>query len=124
MELAVLNEELAVCRLEERDGVAAWAWEGELVSITRARGELSVICRAAAVPPHARCERGWRALAIITPMDFATTGVAAAITAPLARAAISVLPVATYETDYFLVKADRLADAIDALLRAGHTVVA
>lgn len=102
--------------------MASWAWEGELVSITRARGELSVICAASAVPAYVRAERGWRALVVTTEMDFSVTGVAAAITAALARAGISVLPVATYETDYFLVKADRLADAIEALIRAGHTV--
>ena len=33
------------------------------------------------------------------------------------------LPLATYDTDYFLVKDDRLADAIEALLAAGHQVV-
>ena len=49
-----MGEELAVCRLDEADGVAAWAWEGEFVSITRARGELSVICAASAVPDDVR----------------------------------------------------------------------
>lgn len=124
MDLAVLAQDLAVCRLDEADGVPAWAWEGELVTITRARGELSVICAAAAVPGHVRAERGWRALVVTTEMDFSATGVAAAITRPLADAGVSVLPVATHDTDYFLVKKDRLADAIEALLGAGHSVVA
>ena len=34
------------------------------------------------------------------------------------------LPVATHATDYFLVRRDRVADAIGALLGAGHSVVA
>jgi hypothetical protein len=37
---------------------------------------------------------------------------------------VPVLPVATYDTDYFLVKSERLADAIEALLAAGHQVIA
>ena len=119
-----MTEALAVCRLDEGDGVAAWAWEGALVSITRARGELSVICASAAVPEHVQAEHGWRAFVVTTPMDFSTTGVAAAITTALAEADVSVLPVATHDTDYFLVREGRLADAIDALLRAGHTIVA
>ena len=57
-------------------------------------------------------------------MDFSVTGVAASITRPLADAGVSVLPVATHDTDYFLIKDDRLADAIEALLGAGHSVVA
>jgi hypothetical protein len=126
MDLALLAEELAVCRLAAEDDVPAWAWRGEFVSITRARGELSVICAAGAVPSDGglRAERGWRALVVTTPMDFDAVGVAAALTAPLADAGISVLPVASHDTDYFLVKDDRLADAIGALLAAGHSVTA
>ena len=118
-----MTQELAVCRLDEGEGVAAWAWEGEFVSITRARGELSVLCAAEAVPAGVIAERGWRALVVTTPMDFTWTGVAASITQPLAEAGVSVIPVATHDTDYFLVKEDRLADAIEALLGAGHGVV-
>ena len=125
MDLALMKQELAICRLEEHDAVPDWAWRGELVSVTRARGELSLICAAGAVPEGAvKAERGWRALVVTTPMDFSVTGVAAALTAPLAEAGVSVLPVATYDTDYFLVKDERLADAIEALLAAGHQVTA
>ena len=125
MDLAVLSQGLAVCRLEEHEPVPDWAWRGEFVSISRAGGELSIVCAAGAVPPEGvRAERGWRALVVTTEMDFATTGVAAALTAPLAQAGVSVLPIATYDTDYFLVKDDRLADAIEALLAAGHRVTA
>jgi len=119
-----MTQELAVCRLEEHDPVPDWAWRGEFVSITRARGELSLICAAGAVPDGLLAERGWRALVVTTAMDFSMTGVAAALTAPLAEAGVSVLPVATYDTDYFLVKCDRVADAIEALLAAGHQVTA
>ena len=127
MDLALLAQELAVCRLPAEDDVPAWAWRGEFVSITRAREELSVICAAGAVPADGsglRADRGWRALVVTTPMDFDVVGVAAALTRPLADAGISVLAVATHDTDYFLVKDDRLADAIDALLAAGHSVTA
>src|SRR4051812_45165503 len=129
MDLQLLAQELAVCRLAGEDDVPAWAWawRGELVSITRARGELSIVCAAGAVPEAAggmRVERGWRALVVTTPLDFSVTGVAAALTRPLAEAGVSVLPVATYDTDYVLVKDDRVADAIEALLGAGHRVTA
>jgi uncharacterized protein len=124
LDLAVMSQELAICRLEEHDPVPEWAWRGELVSVTRARGELSVVCAAGAVPGGVKAERGWRAIVVTTAMDFTVTGVAAALTAPLAQAGVSVLPIATYDTDYFLVNDDRLADAIEALLLAGHQVTA
>lgn len=124
MDLAVMSQELAVCRLEEHEPVPDWAWRGELVSVTRARGELSIVCAAGAVPGGVQVERGWRALVVTTAMDFSVTGVASALTTPLAQAGVSVLPIATYDTDYFLVNGDRLADAIEALLLAGHTITA
>ena len=94
-----MSQELALCRLDERDGVASWAWEGEFVTITRARGELSVICAAAAVPRHVRSEPGWRAIVVTTALDLSMTGVAASIVQPLADAGVSVIPVATHDTD-------------------------
>jgi hypothetical protein len=45
--------------------------------------------------------------------------VAAAIVSPLAEAKISVFMVATFDTDYVLVKAESLDDALAALKRAG-----
>ena len=126
MELALLAQEVAVCRLEAEDDVPAWAWRGEFVSITRVRGELSVMCAVGAVPADdgLRAEGGWRVLAVTTSLDFDVVGVAAALTRLLAVAGISVLPVATHDTDYFLVKQERLADAIEALVTAGHSVTA
>ena len=56
------------------------------------------------------------------PLDFALTGVAAALTSPLAAAEISVLPIATYDTDYLFVREETLSRAVAALEAAGHRV--
>jgi uncharacterized protein len=124
MDLALLEEDLAVCRLQPGDEAPAWTTLGALTSVTRTPAELSVICGSAFVPDDVSAERGWRALVVTTPLDFSTTGVAAAVTTALAVAGVPVLPLATHDTDYFLVKGDRVADAIEALLAAGHRVTA
>lgn len=49
------------------------------------------------------------------PLSFALTGILAIISGTLAQAGISIFAVSTYNTDYILVKQDRLQDAIDAL---------
>ena len=67
-------------------------------------------------------QRGWRGLKVVGPLDFALTGVAAALTAPLAAAELSVLVVATYDTDYLFVRESALAAAVAALEVAGHRV--
>ena len=83
-----------------------------------------MICAAAAVPGGVTAERDWRVLRVAGPLDIELTGVAAALTTPLAAAGVSVLPVATYDTDYLLVRESALAAALAALVAAGHTVPA
>jgi hypothetical protein len=48
--------------------------------------------------------------------------VAAALTVPLAAAGVSVLPIATFDTDYLIVREESLPRALAALLAAGHVV--
>jgi uncharacterized protein len=116
LELDVLPGVFAVCRLDPGADTPREFW-----SVTRTADELSVICAKEAIPEGARAERGWRALRVAGPLDFALTGVAAALTAPLAAAGISVLPVATFDTDYLFVREESLARALAALTAAGHT---
>ena len=79
-----------------------------------------MICAEDAVPAGARAEHGWRSLRVAGPLDFALTGVAAALTTPLAAARVSVLAVATYDTDYLFVREESLGRAVAALEAAGH----
>ena len=80
------------------------------------------MCPAAQVPPGTQAERDWRLLKVAGPFAFGTVGILASVTGPLARAGISLLAVATFDTDYVLVKAERLDDALRVLEAAGHTV--
>ena len=50
------------------------------------------------------------------------TGIAAALATPLAAAGVSVLVIATYDTDYVLIREDQLNRAVAALTSAGHRV--
>ena len=117
LELRVLPGSFAVCRLAPDAAVPSTFW-----SVTRTEDELSVICADGAVPEGAAAERGWRGLQVAGPLDFALTGVAAALTVPLAAAGISVLPVATFDTDYLFVREPSLAAAVAALTAVGHLV--
>lgn len=110
---------------------AAWAappdrttdGTGYLVSVTRTDAELSIVCAESAVPATVECaERGWRALRVAGPLDFNAIGVMARLTAPLAEAGISILALATFDTDYLLVRAPDLSRALAALRAAGHRV--
>jgi hypothetical protein len=119
--LEILDGQYAVCRLDPADAVPAWAWIGQFASVTRTDAELSVICADAAVPATVqRVERGWRALRVAEPLDFNAVGIMARLTAPLAKARISILALATFDTDYLLVPNADLRQAVAALRAAGH----
>ena len=53
-------------------------------------------------------------------LDFALTGVLAALASPLAAAGVSIFAISTYDTDYLLVREETLAEAVAALCAAGH----
>jgi uncharacterized protein len=123
LNLQVVPGEFAVCRLPSTEPVPAWAGSSVFSSVTRTPGELSIMCPAAQVPAGVRAERDWRLLQVAGPFDFGAVGVLASITVPLATAGISLLATATFDTDYVLVSAARLDDALRALEAAGHRVV-
>lgn len=116
--LELVPGRFAVARLGAEAPVPPWA-AGTFVSITRTADELSIVCAEDWIPAEVRAERGWACLRVTGAIPFETTGVAAALTAPLAAAGISVFLVATFDTDYLLVKKDRLKEACQALRGAG-----
>jgi hypothetical protein len=122
IELTILPGRLAVCRLAPEAAAPPWGMGGALWSLTRSGDELSVVCAEELVPEGVRREGGWRALAVAGPLDFALTGVLSAIAAPLAAAGVSIFALSTFDTDYVLVKEERLEAAVAALRAAGMGV--
>jgi uncharacterized protein len=122
LSITLLPSLLAVCRLPSAEPIPSWV-RGRFMSVTRTTDELSIVCDDDAVPGHVQAARGWRALVVAGPIPFETTGVAAALVSPLAEAEISVFLVATFDTDYLLVRAADLTRAASALRGAGHEVV-
>lgn len=118
----LLPGDFAVCRLKPGSAVPGWV-TGSFVSITMSTEELSIVCSAAQVPVDVQGEHGWRLLKVDGPFPFATTGVLASFARPLAEAEISVLAIATFDTDYLLIKGDKLTAAVAVLVAAGHTNV-
>jgi uncharacterized protein len=123
LDLRVLPGTLAVARLGPGEPVPGWAAAaGALHAVVRTAAEVSIVCEDGAVPADVRAERGFRALAVAGPLDFALTGVLAALAVPLAEAGVAIFAVSTYDTDHVLVRAERLDEAITALRAAGHRV--
>jgi len=116
----VIDGRYAIVRLPADAAIPAWA-HGALVSITRTRHELSIVCNESSVPDVV-ADRGWRCLELSGPLPLDQTGVAAAFTRVLADAGIALFVISTYDTDYVLVRDTKLTQASDALRAAGYTV--
>jgi uncharacterized protein len=121
--LLVLPNTFAVSRLAAQDPIPGWASGGELIAITRTPEELSIVCNQDVVPRDVASERGWRCLRVAGELDFALVGVLVSVLRPLAEAAIPVLAVSTFLTDYILIKAGDLERAVTALREAEHHVI-
>jgi hypothetical protein len=106
--------------LSPESAVPGWA-AGPFVNITFTDDELAIICPADRVPNEVRAERDWRVLKLVGPFPFTAVGVLASLATPLAQAGISLLSIATYDTDYFLVKSDTFDEAVRVLVANGHT---
>lgn len=127
LDLDLLPEEYAVCRLPAGSAVPSSLAVGPadkgVVSVTWAPDELSIICPSERVPADAEIDTAWRCLRVSTRLDhLAMTGVLASLISPLAEARVNIVTFSTYDTDYVLVPAVRLSEALDTLTAAGHRI--
>lgn len=120
--IVVQPEPLSICRLPGDAPIPAWAMQRAFFSVTRTSDELSVVCASIQVPPGVTAHDGWRALKLVGPFDLLLVGILLGVAAPLAVAGVTIFPIATYDTDYLVVRDDQLSAAIGALRDAGHQV--
>ncbi len=122
LNLSLLPHTYAVCQFHPDKHIPYWALLGDFVSLTRTHEELSIVCQQDNVPGDIEAERGWRCVQVQGAFDFSVAGVHVSLAIPLAEANISVLAIATYSTDYLLIKEENVERALEVLERAGHHV--
>jgi len=122
--LKVLEGPFAVHRLPPGSDIPAAVWQSGFFSVTQTADELSVVCRADVPLDSEKSVGGWAALKVVGPLDFALTGILAGLSTCLAGAGVAIFAVSTFDTDYILLKSDKLALACDALRAAGHRLTA
>ena len=123
LDLELLPGEYAICRLPAGSplpaGLIQTPPEGVL-SVTWTADEVSILCPAERVPDDATVETPWRCLRVAGPVQLALTGILASIVSPLADARVNIFAFSTFDTDYVVVPAVRLGEALAALAGAGH----
>ncbi len=121
LQLSTRPESYAIVGLSQRAQLPPWATQGSFFSVTRTNDELSLIVEESLVPAGVPFQGGWRVIKVHGPFMLSEVGVLASLVGPLAAARVSVLTIATFDTDYLLVASESLAAAVSALERAGHS---
>lgn len=126
-DLDLLPGEYAVCRLPAGSSLPASLSAGpddkSVISVAWSADELSIICPNDRVPEGAVADTAWRCLRVAaSQLHLAMTGVLASLAGPLAEARVSIVTFSTYDTDYLLVPAVRLTEAVNTLTAAGHRI--
>ena len=87
--------------------------------------ENSLVCPTEQAPDHClNREDGWRCFRVAGPLDFSLVGILAGIAGCLAAKKIPIFALSTYNTDYILVKEERLEESISALKTSGYEITA
>ncbi|HPH78807.1 MAG TPA: ACT domain-containing protein [bacterium] len=115
IKLQLFPNRFSICRLRANYDYPRWAENDIFCSITRTDEELSVITLENKVNVCANRNDGWRLIKILGPLDFTMIGVVYSLTEILAKANISVVVVSTYDTDYLLVKEEKVDEAVECL---------
>lgn len=119
MQLSVLENTYAVCRLSANDLIPSWVDKSNFWTITKTQDELSIVCQQSNIPEDVKSERGWKIIKVNGVLDFGLTGILASLATPLALHKISIFALSTFDTDYILVKENKLEAAKLALINAG-----
>lgn len=122
--LTVLEGTFAIFKKAPEDTIPPEIFAEDFFSITKTLEELSIVCRENILNGNPSAEKGWKCLRAEGPLDFSLTGILSNILEPLATAGISIFALSTYNTDYILVKEEKLKDAVEKLESKGYQVKA
>jgi uncharacterized protein len=120
LKFTILDGTFAIHRLKADASIPKAVFASPFYAIAKSENELSIVAAEGIAIESERSEPGWSALRVDGTLDFSETGILAGIAATLAKTGVSIFAVSTFETDYILLKSERLKDAKAALSDAGH----
>ena len=120
--LTVLAGRYTLHRLAAQADIPPEVTRSGFFAVTRTDEELSIVAPAGVAVPDARSDPGWACLKVAGPLDFGLVGILAGLSAALAEAGISIFALSTFDTDYILVKAEKLETAVKALEARGYEI--
>ena len=122
LQLSLLDKIYGICVFENDTPIPEWATAVSLCCIIRTQKELTIVCPQKIIPPYCKCDTDWRCFRIDGSFDLNQIGVISSLAAPLAQAGISIFVVSSYDTDYILVKKEKVEQAVTVLTDSGHLI--
>ena len=121
--LAILEGRYAIHRFVPDAILPDSIQQSRFYSVIRTDEELSIVCEADIDVNAPQSETDWSIIKIVGPLDFSLTGILAAVADLLAREQISIFALSTFDTDYILVREEKIGEARRALQEAGHRFI-
>jgi hypothetical protein len=121
--LSVLDATFSIHSMSAEQSIPAFVLSSDFYFIGKTHDELSLVVKQDIAIEALESDYDWRVLEVLGPLNLSMVGIMAEISAILAAAKISIFVVSTFETDYFLVKSDSLAQAVAALKKARYEVI-
>ena len=122
LKLKLLDGIYAVCRFEDSKKVPSWVNEKEFFSVTKTEDEISVVMLQDKISSDVKVEKDWRILKVEGTLDFSLIGILAKISDILAKNSISIFVISTFNTDYILVKEEKIEKAMTVLSKEGYEI--
>ncbi len=124
MNLKLLENKYKVVKLEPNENIPLEKiLKEDIYSITRTDEELSIVAREDVDIKSDIEEKDWRMIKIDGTLDFSLIGILSKISTILANANISIFAISTYNTDYILLKEDKIKEAIKVLEENGYKFI-
>jgi hypothetical protein len=120
--IRLVDAEYAITRLNIGTPLPEWLMGPGFWTVSSSREEMTLVCRAARIPPGVQSSGGWRCLRIEQHFSFEVPGVLASVLNPLSEAGVGIFANSTFSTDYVFIMGSDLDKAVAALKAHGHDI--
>ncbi len=121
--LKLLTNLFDIYRLPPKTPLPQQIFTTDYYFVGKTKEELSLVVPQTITIESDKVEKGWQALMVVGPLDFSLTGILSKITSRLAEESISVFALSTFDTDFILVKSDKITHAIEVLQNHHYKII-
>ena len=122
LRIRLLQGTYAVCQIKDTENILNCFDEKDFFSITKTEDEISVVMLQDKISSDVKAEKDWRILKVEGTLDFSLIGILAKISGILAKNSISIFVISTFNTDYILVKEEKIEKAMTVLSKEGYEI--